>query len=209
MSTLNNLMAEHEALLAQAQTAFELGSPYLTLADGWNEVDSRDGFTVSIHPTDVEIVAKLEGPINKNPRFVARFISGNWVTLRNTHLKTPGSTEYVKDFEDKSHVIKEVTTIPGLGEVTQYKYFCHRAGEDGSISVIGKTADLPEYPQANIHLNFFILHVTPTETGSNLKIVIQSQSTVQLDAETKREIGREVAHFYLSVISEVQAAPAE
>ena len=201
-------MADHEALVALAQVAFDSGSRYLNQADGWNVIRSEGGYTFSIMPTDVEHVAKLEGDLNKPPQFVVKFISGNWKRLREAHLRNHGETEYVKSFEDKSHVIKEVTILPGVGEITQYKYFSHRGYEDGSIAIVGTNAGLPEYPEGSTKLVFFLLKATPTDSGSHVTLVMQSQTQVQLDEATKTAIGVELNHFYVSVIGEIQAAAA-
>ena len=202
-------MADHEALKAQAEAAYALGAPYLTHAEGWQLIDETDGVKSSLLRTDVEHVAKLEGDLNKSPQFAIKFIAGNLAQLRATHSKNVVATEYVKSFEDRSHVIKEVSTFPVIGEQAVYKYYSTKLGEDGSVTILATTAKLPEYPPAAIDAKFFILQVTPTPEGSHFVIVLQSTTAHPVDDATKLQVAHDVINFYVAIVNDIRAAPSE
>lgn len=201
-------MADHDALKAQAEEAYTLGAQYLTLADGWHVIDSTNGITTSVHPTDVEKVLRIEGNINKSPEFAVKFIGGNLAKLRESHLKGHTACEYVESFGDRSHVVRESSSYPDLGDIVQHKYYSTRVGE-GCLTIVATTAKLPQYPEGHSRLVFWILSVTANEGGSHFNLVMQSHTSHPLTDEQKLTIGGILKEFYTGVITELQAAPAE
>ena len=199
-------MADHNALKALADEALALGTPYLTLAEGWHVIDETDGITTSIHPSEVERVARIEGNINKSPEFCVKFIGGNLAKLRETHLDGHVACEYVQSFEDRSHVVREASSYPGIGDLVQYKYYSTRIGEDGSLTIVATTARVPEYPEGSARQIFWVLRVTPAEGGSHFNLVMQSHSSVPLEEATKTHIAGVLKKFYSGVVADLRAA---
>ena len=199
-------MADHNTLKAQADEALALGTPYLTLAEGWNVIDETDGITTSIHPSEIERVARIQGNVNKNPEFCVKFIGGNLAKLRETHLEGHVACEYVQSFEDRSHVVREASSYEGIGDIVQYKYYSTRIGEDGSLTIVATTAKVPEYPEGTARLNFWVLRVTPIEGGSHFNLVMQSQSSAHVEEAVKGHIAQVLKKFYSGVVADLRAA---
>ncbi|OMJ93941.1 hypothetical protein SteCoe_2997 [Stentor coeruleus] len=196
----------HEALVAQSEAAYGRGSKYLTQTDGFNVVSEDHEVTFSVLLNDTEHVAKFTGSVNKTPEFAMKFIAGNMAALRAAHMTYSKSTEYVANFPDNSHVIKEISEYPDLGEMTMYKYFRRFPTEDGTVTLVGTVAELPEYPKGHSWLNFLIVKVEAHEGGSRFTIVNSPETTIQLPEEKKRAIAAEIKKFFVGVVTDVRNA---
>ena len=201
-------MADHEALKAQADEAFAAGQQYLT-ADGWTVIDSTDGFVTSLHPTDNVPVLKVEGHINKAPEFFSKFIPRNGLRIREQYFRYHVRAELVEVFPDHSRLTKEVMNIPGVGEFEQIRYYSLRTNADGTSTAIGTSAKLPQYPPSVINLTFFIVHVLPTEGGSTIQFVFQSNSTVPMDDAARLASALVIKDYYIGIAKEINAAADE
>ena len=198
-------MADHDSLKAQAAEAYALGSPYLTSVEGWIVIDSSPGFTTSLHPTDIEHVIRVQGVLNKSPEFTVKYISSNLSGLRDRHLKTSMGVQVVKCFEDHSYIVKETNNAPDLGIIEHFKYYTVKHHEDtGAITIVATTAKLPEYPLCSALLNFFLVHVSPAQEGSNVTIAMQSVPSSPITEQVRIAIAHRVKEYYLGVIGEVQ-----
>ena len=105
-------------------------------------------------------------------------------------------------------MVKESNNSPNLGLIEHFKYYSVRHGDNGDITIVATTAKLPEYPLSNAMLNLFLIHISPTEGGSNLTIVMQSVVSHPMDQAVKMAIAHGVKDYYMGVIGEVQGIQA-
>ena len=201
-------MADYSVLKAQNDAAFEKGRGLLTHTDGWVVLNEEGGIKTSFMNHNGDHVARYEGSINKLPEFVVKFLAGKLVWLRESHNPNNVSTEYVAEFPDKSHVVKEVTRSQVFGDVTSYTYYSHRVGEDGVITLIGHTPDAEAYPKPNFWIDFFILSVRPTASGSDYTLVIGGGTNLEVSDELKQELAIQYKAFFAGVISDITNAQA-
>ena len=201
-------MAEHNLFKAQADIAYNAALPFLT-SEGWNVIKDENGFITSLHPTDNVPVLKVEGYIAKEPRFIPVYMQSNALRVREQHFSMHGGFEMIKEFEDKSHLAKDIINVPGLGAVTQYRYYLFRIGEDGSLNIISTSVNTPEYPYDTVNMVFFMVNAVPKEWGSHVSIIMQSNSTLPINDESRRAAVDAIDYFYRSVLSDISAAPIE
>ena len=199
-------MADHEALQAQSAEAFAKASAFFNVVDGWTVIDTTDGFTTSLHPTDNVPVLRVEGESSKPPGFFRDFMLNNGASIREKHFRFHVARELVESFEDQSIVTKETLNIPTVGEVQQYRYYQWSTSEDGTVNSVGTQANLEKYPGAAINLVFSVINLTPTEGGSHVRFFMQSVSSVEMDQAARLASANIIKDFYIGIAKEANAA---
>jgi hypothetical protein len=203
-------MANFEVLKGLAEAAYARGSAFFSQADGWTEIGTQEGITVSYTEDGQGRTLKVEGDLNKTPQYVAAYIAGNLGTLRSKHSQYSIGTDYLEKFDDNSHIVKESTSHPELGNSVRYSYIRSIDGEAGSVNIVATNAAVPgatEYPASELYLVFFVISLTPNEAGSHLRIAVKAHSPADWDEDKKLELGQDFIAFIGGVIAEIVAAP--
>ena len=201
-------MADHAALQALSLEAFAAASHYISSTEGWTVIDSSEGFTTSLHPTDNNPVLKVEGDLNKDTKFVTDFIRRNVIRIKETYFSFHVSQEIIQFFEDTSALSRETLNIPGVGEFVQVRYYSKHRTED-SLNVVASSVINDQFPSACINLVFYVLNLVPNGDGLHVKFIMKSNSEVQMSDDERLASALVIKNFYIGMAKEINSAVIE
>lgn len=200
-------MANYDALQALAQEAYNRGSPYLTVTEGWVRYGSMGGLTINIIPQQPEPITKINVSLNKPPKFAVKYFVDHLQRVRQQFDETSVDTEYIEYYPDGSFLAKECNTFANYGPIDRYVYFSTREDETGTITGISAPVDLPQYPASRATIDFIIMKAVPTATGTDLTVIFKKDVKIELDNQSKQLAGLLSLQYYAAFIQELESAP--